>query len=168
MDAQEVSDFAVFLFYPLCRWALGVFLMNAVCLFLVDLLIALQEYTTNTVHDNHNLRTSVTQTASVWVSVNSFPGGIKPSVFNGVSLLSNTCPYFSGVNYTNSNSSIQPITVFYSKLDALILVLLIFIVTFLSHLMIVFRSESYHAQFLAGNGHICVYLERTMTVPLVM
>ena len=166
-STQDVAEFAVFLFYPLRRWALGVTLMYAFCLFLVGLFIALQEYTTNTVHDNHNLRTSLTQTASVWVSVNSFPGGIKTPVFNGVSL-SNTCPYFSGVNYTNSNSYIQPITVFYSNLDARVLVLLIFIITFFSHLMIVFRADSYHAPFRAGNGHIGVYLERTMTVPLVI
>ena len=95
-STREVAEFAVFLFYPLRRWALGVTLMYSFCLFLVGLFIALQEYTTNTVHDNHNLTTSLTQTASVWVSVNSFPGDIKPPVFNGVSL-SNTCPYFSGV-----------------------------------------------------------------------
>lgn len=163
---EEVKAKSNFFFVSLRNWEKATVYIYGVILVLEAIFIVLQDYTSVGPRNTFKLKTSLTETASVWVSSSAYPLGIRSPVLNGFSI-SGSCSFFNGVNYTTSGSYVQPVSFFYSNLDARMLVLSIMVVCFVSHFMMVFREQGYYSPFKAGNGHIGVYVERSISMPLI-
>jgi hypothetical protein len=163
---QEVKEKSVIFMVSLRTWAKGATYIYGLILVLISTFMIIQDFTTLNPRNTFKLKTALTETAAGWVSSDSFPVGIRPQVLNGFGT-SGSCSLFNGVNYTSSGMYVQSVSFFFSHLDALVLVLSIMVFCFLSHFVIVFKELSYYSPFKTGNGHIGVYIERSVSVPLI-
>lgn len=163
---EEVMEASKFCGVELNRWCFRVSYIYAALLITAIVFIPLQNKTTLT-KNNRKLQTPLTQTVGVWApsSLAQRSAGIS---FGGNLFLSGHCPIYDGVNFTDSNTFIRPVTLAYSSLDSRYIVLGCLISAFVFQLFGSFKEEWYVESLRRGNNHLGSFIERSFSVSIMM
>jgi hypothetical protein len=117
--------------------------------------------------DSRHLKTALTQTAGLWTSVEAAPIGSVG--ISGNFTLTGACSLFSnGAGFAKSDVYIQPVVFSLGTLDARYLVLGVLASATVFQFFMVYSDKLFYGPLRLGNNHIGSYLERTISIPLVV
>ena len=146
-------------------WAWLLFFIYLSLFGLVLCLMMLQNYAG--LEDNRHLKTALTQTAGLWTSIDSPPRGSVS--ISGDFTLTGSCSLFSnGAGFAKSDVYLQPVVFSVGTLDSRYIVLGVLASATIFQFFMVFNEKLFYGPLRMGNNHFGSYLERTISIPLVV